>query len=77
MQAGFAEFNGKMLGGFAEFNGRMLGGFATVDGKFAEFEKKMLAGFAEIRVGRVWDRVWMLMIAAGLLGIIARVFKWI
>jgi hypothetical protein len=66
----FAELEKKMLAGFAELDKKMLTGFAELNGK-------TLTIIGEVKVGRVWDRVWMLMIAAALLGIIARIFKWI
>jgi len=41
-------------------------GFAVVD-----------KAFAALKIARVWDRVWWLMISAGLLGVMARAFKWL
>ncbi len=40
-------------------------------------EQRMVASFTELKVGRVLDKVWSLTIAAALLGVMARGFKWI
>ena len=41
-------------------------GFKAIDDKFAK-----------MNVSRVWDRVWFLLTAAGIFGVMARGFKWI
>jgi hypothetical protein len=38
---------------------------------------EMRDSFAKLRVGRVLDKVWWLMIAAALLSVMARGMKWI
>ena len=37
----------------------------------------MEKSFAELKIGRVLDRVWWLLIAGALLGVMARGFKWL
>jgi len=37
----------------------------------------MEKSFSAMKVGRVLDRVWWLLMSAALLGIMARAFKWI
>lgn len=44
-----------------------------IDAKFTEFHK----AFESMKIGRVWDRVWMLLSMGALLGVMARGFKWI
>lgn len=33
--------------------------------------------FASLKMDRIWDRIWWLMITAGVLSVMARAFKWI
>lgn len=54
------------------------------DTKWDEINKKFDTKFGEVhealesmRLGRVWDRVWMLLAMGALLGVMARGFKWI
>jgi predicted nuclease with TOPRIM domain len=44
-----------------------------IDSKFGELQKTL----ESIKIGRVWDRVWMLLSMGALLGVMARGFKWI
>lgn len=44
-----------------------------LDGKFEQIQKS----FESMRIGRVLDRVWMLLAMSALLGVMARGFKWI
>jgi phage shock protein A len=46
---------------------------AKFDMKFGELQKAL----ESMRVGRVWDRVWMLISMGALLSVMARAFKWI
>lgn len=46
---------------------------ARLDEKFAELQKAV----ESMKIGRVWDRVWMLLAMSALLGVMARGFKWI
>jgi hypothetical protein len=55
-----------------------------IDTKFGELSDKIDAKFGELqkmlesmKLGRVWDRVWMLLAMGTLLGVMARGFKWI
>jgi chromosome segregation ATPase len=43
------------------------------DTKFGELQKAI----ESINIGRIWDRVWMLLSMGTLLGVMARGFKWI
>jgi hypothetical protein len=43
------------------------------DTKFGELQKVL----ESMKLGRVWDRVWMLLAMGTLLGVMARGFKWI
>lgn len=54
------------------------------DTKWDEINKKFDTKFGEVhealesmRLGGVWDRVWMLLAMGALLGVMARGFKWI
>lgn len=47
--------------------------FDVVNTRFGEIQKTLEA----MNTGRVWDRVWMLLSMAALLGVMARGFKWI
>ena len=44
-----------------------------IDAKFGELQKAL----ESMKIGRVWDRVWMLLSMGALLGVMARGFKWI
>jgi predicted nucleic acid-binding Zn-ribbon protein len=55
---------------FGEFGARM-------EKQFGEFGVRMEKGFAKINAGLMIDRVWWLLISAGLLGVMARAFKWL
>src|ERR1051325_3113488 len=46
---------------------------AKFDAKFGELQKAIQS----INIGRVWDRVWLLLSMGALLGVMARGFKWI
>lgn len=43
----------------------------------AAFQLEVMSKFAEMTKGRMADRIWMLLIGAALLGVMARGFKWI
>jgi hypothetical protein len=45
----------------------------NMEKKFAEVEKS----FGALRTARAFDRVWWLIMSAGILSIMARAFKWI
>ncbi len=47
------------------------------DGKFEALRSEMQKSFEELRIGRLMDRVWMLLAMGTLLGVMARGFKWI
>lgn len=47
--------------------------FAQLDARFAQLD----ARFAKLNMSRALDKVWWLLIAASLLGVMARGFKWI
>jgi predicted nucleic acid-binding Zn-ribbon protein len=47
--------------------------FANVEKRFTDIEKS----FAVLHSARAFDRVWWLLMSAGLLGVMARAFKWI
>ena len=51
--------------------------FAAVNESIAALRVEMLRGFTELKVARVTDRIWWFAMAAGLLSVIARAFKWI
>lgn len=40
-------------------------------------EKEMQAGFAELKLARITDRVWWLLISGAMLGVMARGFHWL
>jgi hypothetical protein len=48
-----------------------------VERQFGEFGARVEKSFAKIHVGRMLDRVWWLLIAAALLGVMAKGFKWL
>ena len=62
-----------------------------IETKFSELDKKTDLKFGELsekfdqlrkslesmKIGRVWDRVWMLLAMGTLLGVMARGFKWV
>jgi hypothetical protein len=48
-------------------------GFANIERQFTQVEKS----FGKLNAGRAFDRVWWLLMSAGLLGVMARGFKWI
>lgn len=49
----------------------------TVKDSVTSLALSMEKSFAELRVGRALDRVWWLLMAAAMLGVMARGFKWI
>jgi len=51
-------------------------GFASVALKFAEQKSSFDLRLEELMRSRLYDRIWMLMIAAALLGVMAKGFKW-
>jgi len=48
-----------------------------VERSLAGLELKMEKSFASLRIGRMLDRIWWLVIAGTILGVMARGFKWI
>ena len=50
---------------------------AEMNDKFAALEGRIRDSFESLKVGRVLDKVWALLTAAALLGVMARGFKWI
>lgn len=64
-----ARFDAKL----AELAQRFDTRFSGVDAKFGELQKTLEA----MNIGRVWDRVWILLAMGALLGVMARGFKWI
>jgi hypothetical protein len=57
----------------AELGQRFDTKLGVLDTKFSELQKAL----ESMNVGRVWDRVWMLLSMGALLGVMARGFKWI
>ena len=66
MENRLGELNVRIEKGFADVCSRMDEGFAAIDVRMEKVES-----------GRAKDRVWWLLIAATLLGVMARGFKWI
>ncbi len=56
---------------------RMEERFGRVDRRFDEFEVKMEKGFAELKLARVRDRIWWLLMCGALLGVMAKGFHWL
>jgi uncharacterized coiled-coil protein SlyX len=50
---------------------------AEMNDKFAGLEGRIRDSFESLKVGRALDKVWALLLAAALLGVMARGFKWI
>jgi hypothetical protein len=48
-----------------------------LSGKIDSLKDSMDKGFSAMQVSRVWDRVWFLLTAAAMFGVMARGFKWI
>ena len=74
------EMNEEMKGLRQEFRQEMK----DVRQEIKNLDDKLSAKIGEIRkaldsmnIGRVWDRVWMLLAMGTLLGVMARGFKWI
>jgi chromosome segregation ATPase len=51
--------------------------FAELSGKLASLDKKIAVSFQKIGRSRLADRIWWLLIAGTLLGVMARGFKWL
>ncbi len=51
--------------------------FAALEGRIAERFSAVDAAIARLNVGRMQDRVWWLLIAGAILGVLARGFKWV
>jgi chromosome segregation ATPase len=64
-----AKFDAKL----AELTQRFENRFNSIDVKFGELQKTLEA----LKLGRVWDRVWMLLSMGAMVGVMARGFKWI
>ena len=45
--------------------------------QIASLALAMEKGFGDLRTKRAWDRVWWMVIAGSVLGVLARGFKWI
>jgi hypothetical protein len=48
-----------------------------VDHKLTGKIDGLVQAISDLKVGRAWDRVWWLLMAAALLGVMARGFKWL
>jgi phage shock protein A len=48
-----------------------------LDEKITQFQLDLMKKLSEIATGRMSERVWLLLIGAALLGVMARGFKWI
>jgi len=48
-----------------------------LDAKFDSKLDRLQKSFESMKIGRVWDRVWMLLAMGTLLGVMARGFQWI
>jgi predicted nuclease with TOPRIM domain len=69
----FGELSDKIDTTRKELEGKIDARFGELGMKFGELQKAL----GSINVGRAWDRVWMMLSMAALLGVMARGFKWI
>ena len=69
LQAAVSKLNDKIDGLMESMNKR----FSAIDRQFSEIEKQ----FLKLRIARIADRVWFLLTAGVILGVMAHGFKWL
>jgi hypothetical protein len=62
---------------FEKLNEKIDGKTKDLDQKFDTKLGEVMKTLGSMKLGRIWDRVWMLLAMGTLLGVMARGFKWI
>jgi len=70
------KFSQKLESLEQKFSGKLENLDQKFSEKFESLRDLMEKGFVDLRMGRLIDRVWYLLMSAAILGIVARALKW-